>query len=426
MQMISTTLGEIADIITGPFGSQLHMSDYVDEGIAVIMPQNIGDRIILEDKIARISKSDYKRLKKYQTQKEDIVYSRRGDVEKHAFINGDKPYLCGTGCLRVRANKEKVYPRYLSLFLSRPETKRWLSQHAIGSNMMNINTSILGNVPVFLPDRDIQIEIAESLQGFDDKIQLNIKMMKEMEEVAKLIYSYWFLQFEFPDKDGKPYKSSGGKMVWNDELKSEIPEGWRCDALKKYIKLTKGISYTSKNIKSGKGVPMINLASIDTNRNYKPDKLKFYDGEYNEAKEAYPEEMLIACTDLTINAYIVGSPILVPNIEKKYLYSMDLVKLNPLTDELDPMYLYMTLRTETYHNYIKGFATGTNVLHLNTDGIEGFKVCFPCKKLQRKFSLLIKEIHKTKSKLIKENRELIAFRDFLLPLLMNGQVGFKK
>ena len=148
MQMISTTLGEIADIITGPFGSQLHMSDYVDEGIAVIMPQNIGDRIILEDKIARISKSDYKRLKKYQTQKEDIVYSRRGDVEKHAFINGDKPYLCGTGCLRVRANKEKVYPRYLSLFLSRPETKRWLSQHAIGSNMMNINTSILGNVPV--------------------------------------------------------------------------------------------------------------------------------------------------------------------------------------------------------------------------------------------------------------------------------------
>ena len=97
MQMISTTLGEIADIITGPFGSQLHMSDYVDEGIAVIMPQNIGDRIILEDKIARISKSDYKRLKKYQTQKEDIVYSRRGDVEKHAFINGDKPYLCGTG-----------------------------------------------------------------------------------------------------------------------------------------------------------------------------------------------------------------------------------------------------------------------------------------------------------------------------------------
>ena len=157
MQMINTTLGEIANIITGPFGSQLHMSDYVDKGIAVIMPQNIGDRIVLEDKIARISESDYQRLERYQTQNEDIVYSRRGDVEKHAFISGDKPYLCGTGCLRVRANKEKVYPRYLSLFLSRPETKRWLSQHAIGSNMMNLNTSILGNVPVFLPSMDIQI-----------------------------------------------------------------------------------------------------------------------------------------------------------------------------------------------------------------------------------------------------------------------------
>ena len=157
--MRSITLGEIASIITGPFGSQLHMKDYVDSGIPVIMPQNIGNRVVVENGIARISESDYQRLSRYATEINDIVYARRGNVEKHAFISKKDRAICGTGCLRVRVSDKNVYPLFLSFYLNRLETRRWISTHAIGSNMPNLNTGILSDVPVDLPDYENHIKI---------------------------------------------------------------------------------------------------------------------------------------------------------------------------------------------------------------------------------------------------------------------------
>lgn len=167
-------LGDIANIITGPFGSQLHMEDYVETGIPVIMPQNIGDRVVNEAGIARISEDDYKRLHRYATKVNDIVYARRGDVEKHAFISTDNRALCGTGCLRVRIyDTNIVYPLFLSFYLNRPETRRWITVHAVGTNMLNLNTGILASVPLNLPDYELQVKIAETLQQIDDKIRHN-------------------------------------------------------------------------------------------------------------------------------------------------------------------------------------------------------------------------------------------------------------
>ena len=401
--MINTTLGEIADIITGPFGSQLHMSDYVDEGIAVIMPQNIGDRIILEDKIARISESDYKRLKKYQTQKEDIVYSRRGDVEKHAFISGDKPYLCGTGCLRVRANKEKVYPRYLSLFLSRPETKRWLSQHAIGSNMMNVNTSILGKVPVFLPDKNTQFRIAETLQNIDDKIQLNIEIIKEIDEMAKLFYNYWLLQFEFPNKDGKPYKSSGGKMVWNEELKREIPEGWKCVQLGEIFSFVKGKIPEKLVDEQKEGLyPYITIdVANDAKAQYcSKENMVYCNGEVIMVMDG------AASGDVYMGNYgILGST-----------FAMMKRKRADISNAL--IYRILSWQSVVY----KKANTGSTVPHANRIYIEKIKI--PISRDMEKFSEIFDRIYEKVIQNKRENKELIALRDFLLPLLMNGQVGF--
>ncbi len=116
---------------------------------------------------------------------------------------------------------------------------------------------------------------------------------------------------------------------------------------------------------------------------------------------------------------------LVPNDKEKYLFSTDLAKLEVIDDDFNPFYLYMTLRTDYYHNYIKGFASGTNVLHLNTDGISWFNTYIPFKEIQDKFGEIIRKIHAKKCHVIKENQELSSLRDFLIPLLMNGQVTFK-
>ena len=136
-------------------------------------------------------------------------------------------------------------------------------------------------------------------------------------------------------------------------------------------------------------------------------------------------DMLIACTDLTRQAGIIGSPILVMN-DRDYTFSMDLAKLDIVDENIEKLYLYMTLRTDFYHQYIKGFASGTTVLHLNTSGIEWYKILTPPIDLQEKFSKIIEIDYLQTCKNITENQTLAVLRDWLLPMLMNGQVRFKR
>lgn len=327
---------------------------------------------------------------------------------------------------KVIPKEEKTTKYYLHYLLSCEYVKKQLEYRASGTRQRNISPKDIYDVEVFIPEYNIQKKIGSLLYNIEQKININNKISDELEDMAKTIYNYWFLQFEFPNEEGKPYKSSGGKMVWNEELKREIPEGWEVIALKNNIQIIKGISYTSKNINAYEGIPMINLASINIKREYNPNQLKYFRGSYNINKEVSAFDMLIACTDLTRNAEIIGSPILVPNDNKKYIYSMDLAKIEVINSKIIPLYLYMTLRTDFFHKYIKGFASGTNVLHLDTRGIEYYKIYIPDKKLQRKFADILHNIHCKQSNIMKENQELTSLRDFLLPLLMNGQVGFKE
>ncbi|WP_448073848.1 restriction endonuclease subunit S [Georgenia yuyongxinii] len=174
------TLGDIcADggggIQTGPFGSQLHAHDYVSDGIPVVMPQDIGDHVIKAGEIVRVSIADAHRLSKYALQKGDIVYSRRGDVEKRALVRTENEgWLCGTGCLRVRLGDMSTHdPRFVSYALGTAEARDWLVRHAVGATMPNLNTTILGSVPLRVPDEPTQRTIADALISLDDKIAVN-------------------------------------------------------------------------------------------------------------------------------------------------------------------------------------------------------------------------------------------------------------
>lgn len=187
--MNKVRLGDIADIITGPFGSMLHKSDYVIDGIPLIMPQDIGDRSVDFSAIARISEADAIRLKKYEVIESDIVYSRRGDVEKHAFVKKEYGRMfCGTGCLRVRVNSKLANPLFVSFYLNRPESKAWISKQAVGSNMSNINTEILSDVLIELPDICIQEKISNVLNTIDEKIKNNRKINDNLEKQMRLLF----------------------------------------------------------------------------------------------------------------------------------------------------------------------------------------------------------------------------------------------
>jgi type I restriction enzyme S subunit len=165
----ATTLGTEVErcggaVQTGPFGSQLHASDYVPEGVPVVMPKDIGGRRVSTASIARVREVDAVRLSRHRLQPGDVVYSRRGDVERHALIGArETGWLCGTGCLLVRLGRSWPSPMFASFALDRPETRAWISQHAIGATMPNLNTGILSAVPLVMPTDDVLRAFARSV-----------------------------------------------------------------------------------------------------------------------------------------------------------------------------------------------------------------------------------------------------------------------
>ena len=283
----------------------------------------------------------------------------------------------------------------------------------------NLNSEDIKKFEINLPSLPTQQKIAAVLSSLDDKIALNKKINARLEAMAKRLYDYWFVQFDFPNEEGKPYKSSGGKMVWNEVLKRKIPEGWEVKSVSDVIEpIERGISYTSDNIIDDNGIPMLNLACYDKQGEYRFGEFKFFSG--NIFNKVYPFEMFIACTDMTQNADIIGRPIFAPTEYNEYVYSMDLAKITPKL--ISKMYLYYTLRTDFYHKYIKPFASGTNVKHLNINGIERYPIPIPKKDIQDKYEELIITIKEKQQENLKEIQKLTKLRDRLLPLLMNGQV----
>ncbi len=267
-----------------------------------------------------------------------------------------------------------------------------------------------------------QNQIVASLASIDEKIKANRQINDNLEAMAKQLYDYWFVQFDFPNEEGKPYKSSGGAMEWNDKLKREIPQGWSISNVKSLIEpIERGISYSSDDLLDPFATPMINLACFSKAGDYRLGEMKFFSGKVSNDKLISPMDMLIACTDMTQGADIIGRPILASDEYDQYTFSTDLALITPKGKF--KMYLYYTLRTPFYHKYIRPFASGTTVKHLNLIGVENYGLPVPPIGIQSKFEDLITPIKEKQSKNLNEINALTKQRDELLPLLMNGQAS---
>ena len=418
--MIKTTLGQVADIITGPFGSSLHQYEYVSFGIPVIMPQDIGNRNLSYEKIAYITQEKANELSRYLVDTNDIVYARRGDIEKHAFItDNDKGAICGTGCLRVRIMDKNVNPLFLSFYLNKPETKKWISLHAVGSSMPNINSEILSKVPIVLPDKREQDSIASFLDNIDNKISNNNDICSDLESMAKLLYDYWFVQFDFPDENGKPYKSSGGKMVWNEELKREIPDGWEVNSLSEICDLSNGINY-DKNEPGNKEYKIVNV------RNITASSLLLNEEDFDRItlKSSLGDKYLIHDNDILIaRSGTPGAIRLLEIVNDNTIYCGFIIRCS-LYDKALRNYICYYLKMFEGTNATK---TGGSILqNVSQETLNMINIPMPKSDLIASFNKSTAPIIKNMQNSINENQELASLRDFLLPMLMNGQVKVKK
>lgn len=413
-------------IQTGPFGSQLHAADYVAEGIPCIMPTNMENNRVRLDGIARITETDAQRLKRHIVKTGDIVYSRRGDVTQKALIHPTEDgYFCGTGCLLLRPG-DKIDPTFLTYYLSTKTYQNWIVSQAVGGTMPNLNTGILERVSFTAPDKDTQQKIAKVLATLDAKIALNNRINTELEAMAKLLYDYWFVQFDFPmtaaqaaalgqaQLEGQPYKSSGGKMVFNSTLKREIPEGWEVKELAEVEdKIVTGKTPSTKDRDNFVGeIPFICIGDVRGNMHVVETELTLSAKGANLQKNKFIPEGAICVT-------CIASPGLVAFATEDSQTNQQLNSIVCKSRE-NKNYLYFYLKD--YFRHAKGAKTGNTFANMNKGDFSAITVLCPKKDSLQRFHELTDGAINSVLNNQKQNLELTTLRDWLLPMLMNGQV----
>ena len=352
----------------------------------------------------------------------DILLSNIRPYFKKIWL-ADRSGGCCADVLVLRADRRKILPEILYLILSQDSFFEYVMAGAKGSKMPRGDKDRIMNYPISKVN-SIDV-ISKWNMDVKSKIETNNAIISELESMAKDIYDYWFVQFDFPDENGNPYKSSGGKMVWNEELKREIPEGWKVIEINKMFESKRGISYNTETI-TGEGIPMINLASFNVNSTYKKEGLKSYSGKYSDEDIRRPYDLLMCNTqqtDLDPTKDIIGKTILVPDI----FGGSDIVASHHVTRLLCnkpeyKSYIDAASKTTWFHKAMTANCSGTSIMGLNSDLAFKYQIVAPDANCLCNFHELYMQIKKEESVLLNENSELTSLRDFLLPLLMNGQV----
>ena len=231
MKMRMTQLKTIADIQTGPFGSQLHKEDYVETGTPIVTVEHLGNRVFTEQNLPRVSDSDKARLIKYTLSTGDIVFSRVGSVDRCSYVDKSHDGWMFSGrCLRVRPT-ELVDSLYLYYYFCLEETKQFVRNIAVGATMPSINTKLLGEVEIALPDLNNQKRIAAVLSSLDDKIENNQKLNDNLQQQAAALFSSLYdrsnTEVRFTDLiqilgGGTP--KTGENTYWNGKIAFFTPK----------------------------------------------------------------------------------------------------------------------------------------------------------------------------------------------------------
>jgi len=268
-----TTIGALCDtglaeIQTGPFGSQLHAHDYVADGVPVVPTEAIRDRRIDHSVLPKVSPEKAAELARHKLREGDILFARRG-VQATGHIgyvrSAEQGFLCGTGAIRLRVNRamDSLESDYLSHVLADPAAIEWFKFHAIGATMPNLNEDIIRSFPLELPPLLEQRAIAYILGTLDDKIELNRRMNETLEAIARALFKSWFVDFDpvrakMEGRDPglpKPLADLFPVRLVDSEL-GEIPEGWEVGRVDDEFDLTMGQSPPGETYNElGEGMP---------------------------------------------------------------------------------------------------------------------------------------------------------------------------
>ena len=228
-------LGELAapgrSVISGPFGSNIGKRFFKQSGIPVIRGNNLttDSKKFIDEGFVYLTEDKADELNAYAIE-DDLLFTAAGTIGQVGIIPKQskyQKYVISNKQLRFRIDTKKANPDFIYYWLASPWIFKTITNRNTGSTVPLINLGVIKGLPIAIPENlEDQCAIAEILASIDKKIELNNRINAELEAMAKTLYDYWFVQFDFPDANGKPYKTSGGKMVYSETLKGEIREGW--------------------------------------------------------------------------------------------------------------------------------------------------------------------------------------------------------
>ena len=403
MRWKESTLGAAVEpeglIQTGPFGSQLHQSDYVSDGIPVIMPKDISDGRINAETVARVSEETAMRLRRHRLCPRSIILPRRGEITKRAWIDDEQAgWLCGTGCLQIVVEGTGLVPEFLYYYMEQDHVVRWLEQHAVGTTMLNLSASIVANLPVRYPPPDIQQRIASILSAYDDLIENNRRRIQLLEDAARLLYREWFVRLRFPGHE-------------HAKIKDGVPEGWEkvsfgqlCEEIKEmclpaamepdtpYI----GLEHMPRR--------SIALSEWGTAEQVTSSKHRFREGDVLFGKiRPYFHKVGIALTD--------------------GVASSDAIVLRPISQELLPLVLMVASSDAFVADTAQKMKEGSKMPRADWKQMQQYPVFQPSDGVLLAFNEFINPVLEQLKVLVFANRSLCLGRDLLLPKLMSGEVA---
>lgn len=407
-------LEDLVDFIVDNRGKTVPTSE---SGIPLIATNCIKHSSIYPtfENIRYISQETYSNWFRAHLRSNDILFVNKGTPGRVCIVPNPVSFVGAQDMVGLRFKKE-YHPFYMLAVLRSKEIQNTIQNNHVGLVIPHFRKQELVKLKLPILEKIERDKIGEIYFNLSSKIELNNRSNSELEQMAKTLYNYWFVQFDFPNEEGKPYKSSGGKMVYNEILKREIPDGWKINVLSEInSELVRGISpkYSESN-----GIPVINQRCIRNN------VIDFSLCRLHNV-QLKPVKKLVEIGDILVNSTGVGTlgrVAIVKRLDSPQTTvdsHVTIVRAN--INLVDPLFLGFSLVNK--QSEIEKLGEGsTGQTELSRENLGKLPILLPKQNLQNDFTSIIKPLFEKIANNEKQNQELASLRDWLLPMLMNGQV----
>lgn len=401
-----------SDIIDCPHSTP----KWLDEGIPVIRNFNLINGHIDTSNLSYVDEATYlERIKRANPEEDDIIISREAPMGVVGMVPKGFKCCLGQRLVLLKVNRLKCSPQYLLYALLSDVVQKQINRIDLtGSIVSNLNIPDMKKLLIPVVDGDIN-KIGEYLNFIDENIFNNNKIAQQLEAMTKTIYDYWFLQFEFPNEEGKPYKSSGGKMVWNEELQRDIPEGWKVGNLSNNA-LTKIIKPGINKFEGTKNY--LETADVTESSYTKGEEVTFENRASRANMQPTKNSVWFAKMKDSVKHLLLNEE-MQPLIERS-IFSTGFLGLQCSSEGFE--YIATYIKSEYFEKVKNKLAHGATQQAINNTDLKGIRIVIPSDEVLTEFHDRSKSIYSLISKKNIENKELADMKDFLLPLLMNGQV----